>query len=64
VQIHPESRSTHVTTLEHELGNDPVESRTGIAETLLTGTERTEVVGGLGNDVVVKLESDAAGRRV
>ena len=52
---------THVTALEHELGNDTVEARAGVAEALLASAESTEVGGGLGDDVVVELEADTAG---
>lgn len=48
-----------VTTLEHELGDDTVEGRVGVAETLLASAESTEVGGGLGDNVVKKLENDA-----
>ena len=52
--------TTYVTTLEHELGNNTVESRAGVAEALLASAESTEVGGGLGDDVVKELEGDAA----
>lgn len=48
-----------VTTLEHELGDDTVENRVLVAVALLTSSKSTEVLGGLGDDVVVELESDA-----
>jgi len=47
-----------VTTLEHELGDDTVESRALVAEALLAGAESAEVLGGLGDDIVVKVEVD------
>ena len=43
--------SGEVTTLEHELGDDTVEGRVGVAEALLTGAESAEVLGCLGNVV-------------
>lgn len=49
-----------VTTLKHEVGNDSVEDRVGIAVALLTSSESSEVLSSLGNDVVVELESDSA----
>merc|ERR1711879_967243 len=49
-----------VTTLEHELGDDTVELGAGVAEALLVGAEGTEVLNGLGDDVVEELEVDAA----
>lgn len=45
-----------VTTLEHELGDDTVEGRALVAEALSTGAQLLEVLGGLGNDVVVEGE--------
>lgn len=50
-----------VTTLEHELGDDAVERRALVAEALLAGAESAEVLGGLGDDVVVEGEVDATG---
>lgn len=50
-----------VTTLEHELRDDAVEGRAGVAEALLAGAESAEVLSGLGDDVVVEVEVDAAG---
>jgi len=38
-----------------------VEGGTGVAEAFLAGAEGAEVLGGLGNDVVIQLEIDAAG---
>ena len=60
-------RGTHValgevTTLEHELGNDTVEGRVGVTESVLAGSKLTEVLGGLGDNVVEELEDDAAQR--
>ena len=49
-----------VTTLEHELRDHTVELGVGVAEALLTGAESTEVLGGLGDDIVEQLEVDAA----
>lgn len=48
-----------VTALKHELGDDAVEGRALVAEALLASAESTEVLGGLGNDVVEQLEVDA-----
>lgn len=50
-----------VTTLKHELGDDTVELGARVAEALLASAESTEVLGRLGDDVVVELEVDAAG---
>jgi len=50
-----------VTALEHELGDDAVEGRALVAEALLAGAEGTEVLGRLGDNVVVEEEVDAAG---
>ena len=50
-----------VTTLEHELGDDAVEGRSLVSEAFLAGAESTEVLGGLGDNIVVEDEVDAAG---
>ena len=57
--------SREITTLDHKLLDDSVESGafigerfSGFAFTLLAGAESSEVLGGLGNDVVVQLEAD------
>ncbi len=49
-----------VTTLEHELGDDAVEGRALVAEAVLASAELNEVPGGLGDNVVVEREVDAA----
>ena len=51
-----------VTTLKHELGDDTVEGRALVAETGSASAELAEVLGGLGNDVIVELEGDASRR--
>lgn len=48
-----------VTTLEHELGDDTVEGRALVTLTLGLGAELSEVLGGLGDNVVVELEVNA-----
>ena len=48
-----------VATLEHEVGDDTVEGRALVAETMLAGGELAEVTSGLWDDVVVELEGDA-----
>jgi hypothetical protein len=50
-----------VTTLEHELGDDTVERRALVTEALLASAESTEVLGGLGDDIVEEVEVNAAG---
>jgi hypothetical protein len=50
-----------VTTLEHEVRDDTVELRARVAEALLASAESTEVLDGLGDNVVEELEVDAAG---
>lgn len=45
-----------VTSLEHELGDDTVEGRALVAEAGSTGAKILEVLGGLGDDVVVEGE--------
>ena len=54
------TKTTYVTTLEHEVRDDSVESRSGVTEAVLSGTELTEVTGGLGDNVVEELEGDSA----
>jgi len=49
-----------VSTLKHEIRNDAVKRRALITKAFLAGAKRTEVLGGLGNDIVVKIEVDAA----
>jgi hypothetical protein len=49
-----------VSTLEHEVGDDTVESRGGVPETVHSGAELTEVAGSLGDYVVVELEDNAS----
>jgi hypothetical protein len=53
--------TSEVTALEHELGDDAVEGRVSVSKALLASAESTEVLGGLGDDVVVEGEVDAAG---
>ena len=52
-----------VAALEHELGDDAVEPRAGVAVPVLPSAQLAEVARGLGDDVVVQLEHDAAARR-
>ena len=57
--------STHiatceVTTLKHEVWDDPVELRALVAKALLTRAESAKVLGGLGDDVVVEDKIDAS----
>jgi hypothetical protein len=49
-----------VTTLEHELRDDTVERRASVSKALLAGAESTEVLGSLGDNVVVEVEVDTA----
>lgn len=50
-----------VTTLEHELGDDTVEGRALVAEARSTSAQLLEVLGGLGDDVVVEGEVNDTG---
>ena len=50
-----------VTTLKHEVRDDTVEGRALVAEALLASAKGTEVLGGLGDLVIVEVEVDAAG---
>lgn len=50
-----------VTTLKHELGDDPMELGSNVALALLGGlAELLEVLRGLGDNIVEELEVDAA----
>ena len=49
-----------VSSLEHELGDDTVEAGSLVSEPVLARSELAEVASGLGDDVVVQLEDDAA----
>ena len=49
-----------VASLEHELGDDAVEPRAGVAVPVLPSAQLAEVARGLGDDVVVQLEHNAA----
>ena len=58
------SAETHVaagevTALEHEFRDDTMELGAGVTKALLAGAESTEILSGLGDDVVVKVEVDA-----
>jgi hypothetical protein len=52
--------ASEVTTLKHELGNDSVESRASVSETLLASAESTEVIDSPRNDLVVEVELDTS----
>ena len=53
--------ASEVTTLKHELGNDSVESRASVSETLLASAESTEVLSSLRDDVIVEDKVDTSG---
>jgi hypothetical protein len=50
-----------VATLEHELGNDTVETRALVSVAILTSSELAEVAAGLGHYIVIEFEDDAGG---
>jgi hypothetical protein len=50
-----------VTALEHEVGNDAVEDRSLVALTLGSFRKLAEIFGSSRDDVVKKVEDDAAG---
>jgi hypothetical protein len=52
--------TSEVTTLQHELRDDAVERRALVAEALLAGAESTEVLGSLGDYIIVEIEVDAS----
>lgn len=49
-----------VTTLKHEVGDDTVERRARITETVLAGGELTEVLCGSRNYIIIEFEGDTA----
>jgi len=50
-----------VSALAHEAGDHAVEARPLEAESLLSGTQRTEVLSCLGNHIVTEIHDDTAG---
>ena len=50
-----------VSTLKHELRYDTMEARALVTKTVTSGREFTEVLRGLGDDVVEELECDTTG---
>jgi len=52
--------SGEITTLKHELGDDTMECGVGVAKAVLARAELAEILRGLGYDIVVQLEDDAA----
>lgn len=52
--------SGEVTTLQHELRDHSVESGVGVTKTLLAGGQRSEVLSGLRNNIVVQFEGNSA----
>lgn len=49
-----------VTALEHKVRDNTVELGASVAKALLAGAQGAEVLNGLGDDVVVQVEVDAA----
>ena len=52
--------ASEVTALKHEVRDHTVELRVGVTKSFLTGAESTEVLGGLGDYIVIQEEVDAA----
>merc|ERR1711879_467995 len=52
---------SEVTSLEHELRDNTVEGRVGVAVAVLASAELSEVPGSLGDNAVLELEDNAAG---
>ena len=50
-----------ITTLEHEGWDDTMERAALVAKALLSSAESTEVLGSLGDYIIVELEVDAGG---
>ena len=50
-----------VSSLQHELGDDPVEDSVGKAISILTCAELSEILAGLRHNVCVELELDSPG---
>lgn len=50
-----------VTALKHELRDHAMELGSAVAKALLTSAKGTEILSGLGNDVIVEGEVDTAG---
>jgi len=46
--------------LKHELRYHTVKLGTGVSKALLTSTKSTEVLGGLGDNIVIEIKVDAA----
>jgi len=53
-----------VSTLDHEILNDTVEGRPLISKVLLSGGQRSEVLGGLGDCLAIQTHHDATHRLV
>jgi len=49
-----------ITSLDHEVLDDTVESRAFVTESLLASSESTEVLSGLGDGLAVETDGDAA----
>ncbi len=49
-----------VTTLEHELRNHAMELGTSISKSLFAGAKSTEILGSLGDNIIIEIEVDAA----
>lgn len=65
---HPACRSERggltlgeVTALQHEAGDYTMERTSSVPESVVASCELTEVLGRLGDDIVVQLEYDATG---
>jgi hypothetical protein len=52
--------TSKVTTLEHELRDDAMESRASVSKALLASAESTEVLDSLWDDIIEEIEVDAA----
>lgn len=49
-----------ITALKHELRDHAMELGAGVTKALLTSAESTEVLGGLGDNIVIEIKVDAA----
>ena len=52
--------TSEVTALKHELGDHTMEFRAAVAKALFASAKGTEIFSGLGRDIVIEVEVNAA----